>query len=145
MANVNVFVHAANADADGSSALLNKHTISVVRPSLTFHIFDFFSASAEQISTKFRQEARFQYPRHCLCFWPIGKPKRLPRPLIGSDIFDFISATAEGNSTKLYRRQIVNVLHLICLFGPIIIYRRSIPKRGTQVHDCGPLGLLFSA
>ena len=185
---------------------------SVVRPSLTFHIFNFSSETAEQNSTKlyrkqdlnilyqvcvfrahrknkmaalatdwlthFRlllwnrwsefnetwQEVRSQRPLPSLCFsgrsekqdghpglwlaetfstsplkplngiqrnltgsknstsstkfvffWPIGKTRWPPWPLIGWDIFDF-SKTEEWNSTKLDRKQDLNVLYQVCVF-----------------------------
>ena len=190
------------------------HASSVVRPSLTFHIFDFFSETAERNSTKlnrkqdlnvlyqvcvfradrknkmaalasdwlrhFRlllwnhwtefnetwQEARSQRPLPSLCFsgrsekqdgcpglwlaetfstyplkplniiqrnlteskistsstkfvffWPIRKTRWPPWSLIGWDIFNFSSETAERNSTKLDRKQDLNVLYQICVFG----------------------------
>ena len=54
-----------------------------------------------------------------LFFWPIGKTRWLPWPLIGWDIFDFFSETAERNSTKLDRKQDLNVLYQVCVFWPI--------------------------
>ena len=41
-----------------------------------------------------------------------------PWPLIGLDIFDFSSETPEQNSTKLDRKQDLNVLYQVCVFGP---------------------------
>ena len=49
-------------------------------------------------------------------FWPIGKTRWPPRPLIGWDILDFFSAIAEQNSTKLERKQDFNVLYQINIF-----------------------------
>ena len=49
-------------------------------------------------------------------FWPIGKTKWPPWPLIGWDIFDFSSETAERNSTKLDRKQDLNVFYQVCVF-----------------------------
>ena len=49
-------------------------------------------------------------------FGPIGKPRWLPRPLIGRDIFDFSSETAEPNWKKLDRKQDLNVLYQVCVF-----------------------------
>ena len=53
------------------------HVLSVVRPSsLTFHIFDFSSETAEQNLTKTLQEGRSQRPLPSLCFFVlIGKNK----------------------------------------------------------------------
>ena len=48
---------------------------------------------------------------------PIGKARWPPWPLIGWDIFDFSSETAEWNSTKLNRKQDLNVLYQVCVFG----------------------------
>ena len=51
---------------------------------------------------------------------PIKKKTRWrPWPLIGLIIFDFSSETAERNSTKLDRKQDLNVLYHVCVFGPI--------------------------
>ena len=48
---------------------------------------------------------------------PIRKTRWPPWPLIGWDIFDFSSETAERNSTKLDRKQDLNVLYQVCVFG----------------------------
>ena len=50
-------------------------------------------------------------------FGPIGKTRWPPWPLIGWDIFDFSSETAEQNSTKLDRKQDLNALYQVCVFG----------------------------
>ena len=52
-------------------------------------------------------------------FRAIGKTRWPPWPLIGWDIFDFSSETAERNSTKLDRKQDLNALFQVCVFGPI--------------------------
>ena len=49
-------------------------------------------------------------------FWPIGKTRWRPCPLIGWDIFDFSSETAERNSTKLDRKQDLNILYKVFVF-----------------------------
>ena len=49
-------------------------------------------------------------------FGPIGKTRWPPWPLIGWDIFYFSTETAERNSTKLDRKQVLNVLHQVCVF-----------------------------
>ena len=49
-------------------------------------------------------------------FWPIGKTRWPPWPLICWDIFDFYSKTVEWNSTKFDRKQDLNVLYEICVF-----------------------------
>ena len=48
---------------------------------------------------------------------PIRKTRWPPWPLIGWDILDFSSETAERNSTKLDRKQDLNVLYQVCVFG----------------------------
>ena len=50
---------------------------------------------------------------------PIGKTRWPHLPLIGWDIFDFSSETAERNSTKLDRKQDLNALYQVFVFGPI--------------------------
>ena len=50
-------------------------------------------------------------------FGPIRKTRWPPWPLIGWDISDFSSETAERNSTKLDRKQDLNVLYQVCVFG----------------------------
>ena len=52
-------------------------------------------------------------------FRPIGKTRWPPWPLIGWGIFDFSTETAEQNSTKLDKKQDLNVLYHVCVFGPI--------------------------
>ena len=82
------------------------------RPLIGWDMFDFFSETAEQNSTKSWQEARFQRPLPSLCFFgPIGKTRWPPWSLIGWDIFNFFSKTAERNSTKHDRKQDLNVLY----------------------------------
>ena len=49
-------------------------------------------------------------------FWPIGKTRWPPWPLIGWDIFDFSFETAEWNSKKLDRKQDLNVLYEVFVF-----------------------------
>ena len=56
----------------------------------------------------------------CVFFRADLKNKMAARwPLIGRDIFDFCSESAEWNSTKLDRKQDLNVLQQVCLFGSI--------------------------
>ena len=66
------------------------------------------------------QEVRSQRSVQSLCFsgWS-EKQKWPPWPLIGWDIFDFSPETAERNSTKIVRKQDLNVLYQVCVFGPI--------------------------
>ena len=88
-----------------------------VRPSsLTFHIFDFSSETAEWNSTKLdrKQDLNVLYK---VCVFRADRKKRWPPwPLIVRDIFDFSSKTAEQNSTKLDRKQDLNVLYQVCVF-----------------------------
>ena len=66
------------------------------------------------------QEARSQRPLPTCVFWADQKKTRWPPwPLIGWDIFNFSSDTAEWNSTKLERKQDLNFLYQVCVFGPI--------------------------
>ena len=52
-------------------------------------------------------------------FLPIGKTRWPPWLLIGWEMFDFSSETAELISTQLDRKQDLNILFQVCLFGPI--------------------------
>ena len=66
---------------------------------------------------------------------PIRKLRWPPWPLIGWDIFDFFSETADRIFTKLDGRQVLNIIIIISMY--------FIPKRGTQVHDCGPVCCVY--
>ena len=86
-----------------------KFVIMIIRcPSvvLTFHIFDFYSETAEQNSTKLDWKQDLN----------VGKTRWPPSPLIGWDIFDFSLKTAEWNSMTLDRKQDTNVLYQVCVF-----------------------------
>ena len=85
---------------------------SVIRPPLTFHIFDFSSEIQRNLigSKCSTSSTNFVF------FWPIGKTRWPPWPLIGWEMFDFSSESAERNSTKLYRKQDLNVLYQVCVF-----------------------------
>ena len=75
------------------------HVLSVVRlSSLTFHIFYFFSATAEWNSTKVDRKQDLNITYQVCVFGPIGIPIWPPWPLISWDIFDFFPETAEWNS-----------------------------------------------
>ena len=64
------------------------------------------------------QEARSQHPLPSLCFSSRSEKQRWPPwSLIGWDNFDFSSETTEGNSTKLGRKQDLNILYQVCVFG----------------------------
>ena len=67
--------------------LITRYPSSVRRPSLIFHIFNFFSKSAERNSTKLdrKQDLNVLY-QVCVFFAPIGKTRWPPWPLIGWDI-----------------------------------------------------------
>ena len=92
------------------------HALSVVRPSLTFHIFDFSSENTEPNSTKLDRKQELNILYQVCVFRPIGKTRWPPWPLIGWDIFDFSSETAERNWTKLDRKQALNVLYQVWVF-----------------------------
>ena len=51
-----------------------------------------------------------------MSFWPIGKIRWPPWPLIGQDILDFSSETAELNSKKLDRKQDLKALYQVWVF-----------------------------
>ena len=58
-----------------------------------------------------------------MSFWPIGKTRWPPWPLIGRDILDFSEETAERNSTKLDRKQALNA------FSTTFVFFRPIGKK----------------
>ena len=95
---------------------------SVVRPSVrpssvNFHIFNFFSETAERNSTKLDRMHDLNV-LYQVCVFRADRKKTLwpPWPLIGWDIFDFFSETNEENSTKLDRKRNLNVLYQDCVF-----------------------------
>ena len=84
-------------------------------------------------------------------FWPIGKTRWPPWPLIGWDIFDFSSETAERNWTKLDRKQDLNVFYQVCVYradqSTKMFALADSSKRWQIVLRCTicvPLGLLFA-
>ena len=96
-------------------------------------------------------ETRSERLLQSLCFFRlIGKIRWPPWLLIGLDILDFSSETAERPATKHDRKQDLNVLYQVCVFG------RSEKQDGrpgqsikkvaycTQVHDMWPFGPLVS-
>ena len=92
------------------------HALSVVRPSLTFHIFDFSSETTEQNSTKLdkKQELNILYQ---VCVFRAERKKKMAAMV--SDwlsIFDFSCKTAERKSAKLDWKQDLNVLYQVCVF-----------------------------
>ena len=77
-------------------------------------IFDFFSETAEQNSTKLVRKQDLNVLYQVCVFGPIWKTRWPSWSLIGWDNFDFSSLTAERNSTKLDRKQDFNVLYQFC-------------------------------
>ena len=66
------------------------------------------------------QEARSQHPLPSFSFsGRLEKTRWPPWPLIGGDIFYFYSETAEWISMQLDRKQDLNILYQVCLFGRI--------------------------
>ena len=101
----------------GSSALHVCWSCVVRRlSSLTFHIFDFSSKTAERNQPNLTGSKISTSSTTFVFFGPIGKTRRPPRPLIGWDIFDFSSGR---NSTELGRKQDLNVLYHVVFFGLI--------------------------
>ena len=92
------------------------HALSVVRPSLTFHILDSPLKPLNGIQRNLTGSKILTSSTKFVFFGPIGKTRWPPWPLIGWDIFDFSSETAERNSTKLDRKQDLNDLYQVCVF-----------------------------
>ena len=83
-----------------------------VRPSLTFHIFDFFYETAERNSTNlYRKSEIYQ-----VCVFRADRKNKMAALASGWDIFDFSSESAERNLMKLDRKQDLNVLYQVCVF-----------------------------
>ena len=95
-----------------ASALLWSRDVHCL--SLTFHIFDFSSETAEQNSMKLdrKQDLNVLYQ---VCIFRADQ-KVSWQPPIGRDIFDFSSETPEHNSTKLNRKQNLNILYKVSVF-----------------------------
>ena len=85
-------------------------------PLIGWDIFDFFSETAEQNSTKLDRKQDFNALYQVCVFRADRKTRWPPWPLIGWDIFDFSSETAERNSTKLDTKQDLNALYQVCVF-----------------------------
>ena len=79
-------------------------------------IFDFSSETAEPNSMTLDRKQDLNALYQFCVFWPIGKTKWPPWPLIGWDIFDFSSETTERNSAKLDRKQALNAFYHVCVF-----------------------------
>ena len=92
------------------------HTLSVVRPSLTFTFLTSPLKPLNRIQRNLTGSKISTSSTKFVFFGPIGKTKWPPRAPIGWDTFDFFSKTTEGNSTKLDRKQDLNVLYQVCFF-----------------------------
>ena len=71
--------------------------MSVVRPSYTFHIFDFSSETTERNSKKLDRKLDLNVLYKVCVFRADRKNKMAARPMMSWDIFDFSSGTAEWN------------------------------------------------
>ena len=89
---------------------------SSVCPSLTFHMFNFSSETAERNSTKLDRKQDLNVLYQVCVFRTDRKNKMADLASDIWDIFDFSSETAERNSTKLDRKQDLNVLYQVCVF-----------------------------
>ena len=123
--------------AEGSSALLWSHVrrLSSVRPSLTFHIFD-FSETADRNSTKLDREARSQWLLQSLCFQTDWKNKMAA--LVSNYLRHFRlllwNRWPEFNETD--GKQNLNVHWQVCVFGPIGKTRwPPLPLIGWDIFD----------
>ena len=86
-------------------------------PLIGWDIFEFFSETAELISTKLDRKQDLNVLYQVCVFWADRKKTRWPPwHLIGWDNFDFLSKTTEWNSTKLDRKRDLNVLYQVCVF-----------------------------
>ena len=92
------------------------HTLSVVRPSLTFTFLTSPLKPLNRIQWKLTGSKISMSSTKFVFFGPIGKTRWPPRALIGWDTFDFFSKTVKGNSTKLDMKQDLNVLYQVCVF-----------------------------
>ena len=86
--------------------------------------FDFSSETTKKNSTKLDRKqdlnVLYQLVQVCVFSDQPEKTRWLPWPIIGWDIiFHLFSETAEQNSRKLVRKQDLNVLYQVCVFGPI--------------------------
>ena len=87
-----------------------------VRPSLTFHIFDFSSETTEQNSTKLDRKQELNILNQ-VCVFLGRSEKQDGRPgLWLAETFSTSSETAERNSTKLDRNQDLNIPCQVCVF-----------------------------
>ena len=92
------------------------HTLSVVRPSLTFTFSTSPLKPLNRIQRNLSASKISMSSTKFVFFRLIGKTRWPPRALIGWDTFDFFSETTEGNATKLDRKQDLNVPYQVCVF-----------------------------
>ena len=92
------------------------HTLSVVRPSLTFTFLTSPLKWLNRIQWNLKGIKISTSSTKFVFFGPIRKPRWPPRPLIGWDIFDFSSETAEPNWKKFNRKQDFKVFYQVCVF-----------------------------
>ena len=91
------------------------HALSDVCPSLTFHIFEFSSETAEQNLTKLdrKQELNIFYP---VCAFGLIEKKNKMAGLSWDYLRHFRLLFCERNSTKLDRKQDINAIYQVCVF-----------------------------
>ena len=87
-------------------------------PLIGWDSFDFFPEGTEQNSMKFLQEASYQCPLPSVCCSGRSE-KQDGRPGLW-----LAEKNGETDSKKIYRRQDLNVLHQVCVFGSIRKTRR---------------------
>ena len=87
----------------------------VYQSSLTFHIFDFFSATAKQNSTKLNRK-QYLCVIQKVCVLRVDWKTNMT--VFASDAWDILdfSATTQLNSTKLNRTKVLGVLYQVCVF-----------------------------
>ena len=85
-------------------------------PLIGWEIFDFFSETAEQNSTKLDKKQDLNILCLVCVFCSDRKNKMAAQASDCLEIFYFSSETAEQNSTKLDRKQDLNVLYQVCIF-----------------------------
>ena len=88
------------------------------QPLIGWYIFDFFSETAEQNSTKLdrKQDLNVLY-QDCVFSGRSVKKRWPPWPMIGWDIFDISSETAEWDSKKYDRKQDLNIFYQVVFFS----------------------------
>ena len=88
------------------------------QPLIGWDIFDFFSETAEQNSTKLdrKQDLNVLY-QVCVFSGRLVQKRWPPWPMIGWDIFDNSSETAERDSKKFDRKQDLNIFYQVVFFS----------------------------